>query len=91
MRKEVRQKTVDYTVYIADDGQEFGNKNDCMFHDRLVHGEIKICEHCNGKGYFIEEYEDDNYHTGAPETYTRQVDCEHCKGKGYLEKKTVWE
>jgi DnaJ-class molecular chaperone len=91
MRVEARAKQVIYKVYIADDGQEFDNKKDCVFHDKLVHGEIKICEHCNGKGYFIEEYEDDNYHTGAPETYTRQVDCEHCKGKGYLEKKTVWE
>ena len=86
-----RQKTVEYNFYIAYDGKEFDNKKDCIFHDRLVNGEIKICEECKGKGYFIEEYEDDNYHTGAPETYTRHVDCKCCKGKGYLEKKTVWE
>lgn len=90
MRKEVRQKTVDYVVYIADDGQEYTNKNDCIFHDKLINEKIKICEHCNGKGYFIEEYEDTNYHTGAPETDTRKVYCDHCKGKGYLEKKTIW-
>jgi hypothetical protein len=33
-----RQKTVEYNVYIADDGKEFDNKKDCAFHDRLVHG-----------------------------------------------------
>ena len=38
MRVEERAKQVIYKVYIADDGQEFDNKKDCVFHDKLVHG-----------------------------------------------------
>ena len=38
MRVEARAKQVIYKVYIADDGQEFDNKKDCVFHDKLVHG-----------------------------------------------------
>lgn len=30
MRVEARAKQVIYKVYIADDGQEFDNKNDCV-------------------------------------------------------------
>ena len=91
MRKEVRQKTVDYTVYVADDGKEFDNENDCTLHDRLVRGEIKECPECHGKGKVGRREQEEDYHSGAPYWTTNYYWCKHCKGKGYLEKKTVWE
>ena len=50
MRKEIRQKIVDYKVYIADDGEEFSSKKKCIIHERLVSGEIKVCPCCHGEG-----------------------------------------
>ena len=93
MKKIEKTKEVKYNVYISDDGQEFNNEKDCIFHDRLINGEVKICEECNGSGEVKEEYWDENYHTGVEELYTRWNRCKCCNGKGYLEKhiETVWK
>jgi len=91
MKKEIKQKVVKYPVYIADDGKEFDNREDALIHDKLIHGKIKECPECHGKGQVLEEQEYDNYHTGVPEKSTFFVTCTRCKGKGYLEKKVTWE
>lgn len=93
MKTEVRQKTVDYEVFISDDGTEFDNEKDAILHDRLLKGEIKECYNCHGKGRVAELEEYDNYHTGASERRMIYPTCDVCHGKGYLEKKIkeVWE
>ena len=93
MKTEVRQKTIDYKVFIADDGKEFDSEKDCELHDKLIHGEIKECPYCNGKGKIGEKVQEEDYHTGAPYWTTEYHTCEKCRGKGYLEKKIieVWE
>jgi DnaJ-class molecular chaperone len=93
MKTEVRQKTVDYKVFIADDGQEFDTKKECVHHERILKGEIKVCPECNGEGRTSEWEDWENYHTGAPEKTLIHPICKTCHGKGYLEKKIkeVWE
>ena len=93
MKTEVRQKTVDYKVFIADDGQEFDAKKECVHHERILKGEIKVCPECNGEGRITVEEEWDNYHTGVTERSFIHPTCNVCHGKGYLEKKIkeVWE
>lgn len=91
MKKEIRTKTVEYPVYITDDGKEFDRKQDAVIHEKLLSGEIKECPECHGKGQVLEEQEYDNYHTGVPEKSTFFVTCTRCNGKGYLEKKVTWE
>ena len=94
MQTETRTKAVDYKVYIAEDGKEFDKKSDCELHEKFLHGDAKECPECHGNGELWEEYQDTNYHTGAPETYTRFYKCPKCQGKGYLIKKvktqTFW-
>lgn len=90
MKKETRTKIVEYEVYIAKDGKEFEDKKEAMLHEKLLNGEIKVCHECNGKGKIPEEYEYDNYHTGAPEKSIIYQTCKRCNGKGYLEKAIVW-
>lgn len=93
MKKETRKKLVNYDVFIADDGKEFNNKKECRQYERLKNGEIKECPDCKGTGKILVEEHDENYHTGAPETYICHVTCKKCNGKGYLEKKikVCWE
>lgn len=93
MKKEIRQKTVDYEVFVSDDGKEYDNEEDAILHDRLLKGEIKECYNCHGKGRTEEWHEWENYHTGAPERSIIHPTCNVCHGKGYLEKKIkeVWE
>ena len=93
MRTEVRQKTVDYTVYIADDGKEFETEYDCLHHEKLINGEIIICPECNGEGQTSEWEEWDNYHTGVKERSLIFPPCKKCNGRGYLKKviKETWE
>ena len=91
MKTEVRQKTVDYKVFIADDGQEFDTKKECVHHERILKGEIKVCPECKGVGRIDKWEEWENYHTGAPEKTLIHPICKTCHGKGFLEKKEVWE
>ena len=35
MHRETRQKTVEYTVHVADDGKKFDNEQDCIHHDKI--------------------------------------------------------
>lgn len=90
MRRELRQKTVDYEVFVSNDGTEFETKTEALLHDKLLRGEIKECPECYGKGK-VEEWEEwEDYHTGMTERSLLHVTCKKCNGKGYLEKKTVW-
>ena len=41
MKTETRQKTVNYTVFVSEDGKEFSNKKDCIYHEKLISGKIK--------------------------------------------------
>ena len=93
MRKEIRQKTVKYNVYIAKDGKEFTSSKEFKHYEMILDGTRKVCPECHGKGQVLEEQEYDNYHTGVPEKSTFFVTCTKCNGKGYLEKKIkeVWE
>ena len=91
MKKETRQKTVDYDVYIAEDGKEFINENDCVLYDRMLKGEVITCPECKGVGRVDKWEEWENYHTGAPERTLCHPYCDKCHGKGYLEKKVVWQ
>jgi DnaJ-class molecular chaperone len=93
MKTEVRQKTVDYEVYISNDGKEFDNIKDCELHDKILSGDAKWCPECKGEGEIGEEVWEEDYHTGAPYKTTEYHRCKKCHGKGYLEKKIkeVWE
>lgn len=93
MKTEVRQKTVDYKVFIADDGIEFDTKKECIHHEKILKGERKICPECHGEGKTSEWEEYDNYHTGVKETTLIHPTCKTCHGKGYLDKHMieVWE
>lgn len=87
MKEEIRQKTVDYKVYIANDGEVFSSKKKCMVHERLVSGEIKVCPDCHGEGRISEEVEWESYHDGKIEHWTQYPKCELCHGKGYVKAK----
>ena len=93
MRIVKRQKTVEYDVYVAKDGQEFTSEELCIDHEKYLDGDKKICPSCGGKGYhqgkWVEPY--DNYDIGHVEGHYVHDTCETCKGKGYLEKKVTWE
>ena len=93
MKKEIRQRTVDYEVFISDDGTEFDNEHDALHHDKILQGEIKECPDCHGKGKIGKEEQEEDYHSGAPYWTTNYYTCDTCKGKGYLEKKikVIWE
>ena len=91
MKKETRQKIVNYDVYVAFDGEEFEKEDDCRLHEKLIRGEVKICPECNGEGRVDKWEEWENYHTGAPERMLMHPYCDKCHGKGYLEKKVSWE
>lgn len=95
MRTEIRTKMMpqSYKVYIAKDGKEYPSEKECMHHEKILDGTRIVCPECNGKGQVPEEFEYDNYHTGAPEKTTIYPTCKRCNGKGYLEKKTktIWE
>ena len=93
MKKETRTKTVEYDVYVAKDGKEFETEKECIHHEKILDGTRKVCPECEGKGYFLTEEMDENYHTGAPEKRVLKTTCKSCHGKGYLEKvlKETWE
>lgn len=95
MRRETREKTVTYDVYVAKDGKEFSSIDECIGHEKMLDGERITCPECNGKGRVNERservfdgglYGDHQYHT-----YWTSDKCEKCNGKGYLEKKITWE
>lgn len=79
----MRTRAKTHKVYISDDGQEFASKKDCKLHENIMHGNIKICEKCNGKGFVIDEKSD------ASDEYIFREKCRRCRGKGYLKKKTI--
>ncbi len=95
MKEETRTKTVEYKVYIAEDGKKFSKKTNCELHEKFLHGDAKECPECHGSSEACERIKDTNYHTGAPEVYTHFYKCPKCHGKGYLIKKikteVVWE
>ena len=93
MKKEIRTKTIEYEVFISDDGTEFDNKQDAIHHDKIINGEIKECPDCKGLGWVLIDIDDEDYHTGAPIVRHDSHRCDTCMGKGYIEKKIkeVWE
>lgn len=94
MKKETRQKTINYDVFIAVDGKEFEKEQDCIHHEKILLGERKPCPDCGGTGavFVTEEYED--HHGGTIRSIDTETKCKTCGGKGYLEKKivtnTIW-
>ena len=93
MKVSTRTKIIETEIYIAKDGKVFEDKDECILYEKRLDGLIKDCPDCGGTGKIQEEYEYDNYHTGAPEKTTIHTTCPKCNGKGYLEKKLkeVWE
>ena len=89
MKKETRQKTIDYDVFISFDGKEFEKEQDCIHHEKILTGERKLCSDCEGTGtvFVTEEFED--HHTGVMRSLEGKTKCKTCGGKGYLEKKTI--
>ena len=89
MKKEIRQKTINYDVFIAIDGKEFEKEQECIHHEKILLGERKLCPDCEGTGvvFVTEEFED--HHTGVMRSIDVKKKCETCGGKGYLEKKTL--
>ena len=92
MRTATRQKTVDYTVYIAKDGTEFESKDKCEHYEKIHDGTRIICPYCNGRGQWKTDYVPEYDHwEGKMGGYWNYKKCEKCNGKGYLEKKITWE
>ena len=92
MRKETRQKTVTYDVYVANDGEEFSTEEECVGHEKMLSGERKICPECHGQGWVYGRYIPPYDHWDGPMGgYHETHKCEKCNGKGYLEKKVTWE
>lgn len=93
MRTEIRQKLVDYEVYITKDGKEFTNPDDAKHHELILEGIRKVCPNCGGKrmfrGKWVEPY--DNYDIGHVDGHYEYEYCKMCGGKGWLEKKETWE
>lgn len=94
MRTDIRTKQVTetYKVYIAKDGKEFHDEEDCIHHEKILDGTRIVCPRCNGDGYingrYIEPYD---HWEGKMGGYYDCDKCPKCNGKGYLEKKVIWE
>ena len=95
MKVLVKQKVVDYNVYVAKDGTEFESEQACIDHEKILDGTRKVCPQCGGKRYVNERvekyfdggrYGDHQYHSRIESDV-----CPTCNGKGYLEKKVTWE
>lgn len=86
------KKTVDYDVFITNDGKEFTIKSQAEDHEKFLNGTRKKCSACDGRGrinYREEGYRDTwNMIEGRHEV---SDPCHECHGKGYLEKKVTWE
>ena len=91
MKKVVKQKTVDYAVYVAEDGKEFTDKNECRLHERKLNGEIIECPNCHGEGRTTESIEYEDHHTGVLRNSIIKPTCRTCGGRGYLEKTVTWK
>ncbi len=92
MRTATRQKTVDYTVYIAKDGTEFVSQDKCEHYEKLKDGTRIVCPDCNGRGRWKTDYVPEYDHwDGKMGGYWNYKECERCHGKGWLEKKVTWE
>ena len=79
MKKVVRTKTIEYEVFISDDGVEFDNLQDALLHDRFVRGEIIVCPRCKGQKFR-------QYYRWLDDGNKSIIDslCDCCYGKGYI-------
>ena len=92
MKEVTRQKTVDYKVYVAKDGQEFTSLEDCQHHEKILDGTRIVCPECHGKGRWQTGYVPEHEHwEGTLGGYWTYETCPKCGGKGWLEKKVTWE
>ena len=92
MKEVTRQKTVDYKVYVAKDGQEFTSLEDCQHHEKILDGTRIVCPECHGEGRYRTDYVPEFEHwEGTMGGYWNYKTCSKCGGKGWLEKKVTWE
>ena len=92
MKEVTRQKTVDYKVYVAKDGQEFTSLEDCQHHEKILDGTRIVCPECHGDGRYRTDYVPEFEHwEGTMGGYWNYKTCSKCGGKGWLEKKVTWE
>lgn len=93
MRTEIRQKTVDYEVYIANDDTEFNSERECKDYEARKSGDRITCPKCGGAGHFQGRWVKPGYDSsfGPIEGHYEYNTCDRCGGKGYLDKKTTWE
>ena len=92
MKEVTRQKTVDYKVYVAKDGQEFTSLEDCQHHEKILDGTRIVCPECHGKGRWQTDYVPEHEHQESTMGgYWNYKTCSKCGGKGWLEKKVTWE
>lgn len=92
MKEITRQKTVDYKVYVAKDGQEFTSLEDCQHHEKILDGTRIVCPECHGNGRWQTGYVPEHEHwEGTMGGYCTYETCPKCGGKGWLEKKVTWE
>ena len=90
MKIEKRTKEIDYNVYITQDGKEFTNEKDAIDNEKIINGDRKICEMCNGKGSINGRYEKVTWDYGhRSSNMWKEDECPKCKGKGYFEKRWV--
>ena len=93
MKLETKTKTIEYEVYIAEDGKEFESEGECKLYEKKLAGDVKDCPDCNGRGWILIDILNEDYHTGAQIINHDSKICKTCMGKGYLVKKIkeVWE
>ena len=94
MRTDIRTKqiTQTYKVYVAKDGKEFYDEEECRHHEMILDGTRVVCPDCQGKGRWKTDYVPEHDHwEGKMGGYWHYNTCDRCKGKGYLEKKVTWE
>ena len=90
---EIKRRQIEQTYYVAFDGKEFTDRNECEHYEAIQKGSRKTCANCNGTG----EVTKDNDYAGDGNWGSRtgvkywQEECEQCNGKGYLELKEVWK
>ena len=92
MKVLVKQKVVDYNVYVAKDGTEFESEQACIDHEKILDGTRIVCPECHGKGGWRGKYIEPYMHWDGPMGgHYEWNKCTHCNGKGYLQKKVTWE
>ncbi len=94
MEVDQRERTVvqNYNVYIAKDGKEFNDEEDCINYEKILDGTRIVCPECHGEGSWRTDYVPEYDHwDGTMGGYWNYEKCPRCKGKGYLDKKVTWE